>query len=179
MRNGPSTLSFQLEQFEERMKYSNECRRLAQLLLVHRDSISLLDTSAPDALKPYKDLLVDLAILDPNAKERVVELLKYQHHLDEARVFADWVLPRFPITGDMLASKGIKRGPTYKLILNELREVWKQSYFQADERDLLDRCLPTIVENLTQSSGTDKHSETPSKASPSTGSLSKKRKQKD
>ena len=150
------------------MKYSNECRRLTQLLLVHRDSVSLLDASAPDPLKPYKDLLVDLVILDPNAKERVVELLKYQHHLNEAQVFADWVLPRFPITGSMLASKGIKQGPTYKLILNELREAWKESHFQAGENDLLDRYLPTIVDNLAQS-----------KAPPSAASLPKKQKQKD
>lgn len=128
------------------MKYSNDCRRLSQLLLTQRDSISLLDSSDSDRLKPYKDLLLDLAILDPSAKEKVLELLKYQHHLDEIPILADWTLPRFPITGGMLAAKGIKQGPMYKLILNQLREAWKRSHYQADEHHLLEVVLPDVIE---------------------------------
>ncbi|CAF4283258.1 unnamed protein product, partial [Rotaria sordida] len=45
--------------FEQRMKYSNDCRRLAQLIINYRDSLSILDSSSIDPLKPYKDLLVD------------------------------------------------------------------------------------------------------------------------
>jgi hypothetical protein len=100
-------------------------------------------------LKPYKDLLIDLIINDPMAKDRIVELLKYQHYLPEAQQLFEWILPRFPITGGMLASKGIKQGPNYKLILNELRESWKNSHFQATESQLLDEVLPNVFDNLT------------------------------
>ena len=132
------------------MKYSNDCRRLAQLILTQRDSISLLDASAVDRLKPYKDLLLDLLIGDPTAREKVLELLKYQHYLDQLQTFADWTIPRFPITGDMLAAKGIRQGPTYKLILNELRETWKQSHYQDDKNRLLDEVLPVVLEKVTR-----------------------------
>lgn len=134
------------------MKYSNDLRRLSQLILSQRDTIASLDSTARDRLKPYKDLLLDQLIVDPAAKERVIELLKYHHHdLETIQIFSDWTLPRFPITGGMLASKGIKQGPNYKFILNELREKWKQSYYEATEQELLEIHLPTVVESLETS----------------------------
>jgi hypothetical protein len=131
------------------MKYSNDCRRLSQLLVTYRDSISLLDSSSIDRLKPYKDLLIDLYIFDPNIKEKILELLKYQYHRNEIQQLIDWILPNFPISGGMLALKGIKQGPNYKLILNELRQEWKNSHFKATENQLLNEILPIILKNLT------------------------------
>jgi len=130
------------------MKYSNDCRRLAQLIITNRDTISILDSSSIDPLKPYKDLLLDLSINDPNAKERVVELLKYQHYLSEAEQLSEWILPRFPVSGETLSSNGIKQGPTYKIILNGLREAWKKSHFQATENQLISEVLPSVLEHL-------------------------------
>lgn len=132
------------------MKYSNDCRRLSQLILTRRDSISLLDSSSIDRLKLYKDLLLDLLIDDATAKDKIVELLKYQHHLDEISVFINWTIPRFPITGAHLASKGIKPGPMYKSILNELRQTWKRSHYVDDENRLLNEVLPILLENETK-----------------------------
>jgi hypothetical protein len=133
------------------MKYSNDCRRLSQLLLTYRDSISPLDSSSIDPLKPYKDLLIDLYLFDPNIKEKIIELLKYQYHLTETQQLINWTIPRFPISGGMLALKGIKQGANYKLILNELRDVWKKSHFKATECELLEEALPRILKNLPTS----------------------------
>ncbi|CAF3310389.1 unnamed protein product [Rotaria socialis] len=44
-----------LSKFEQRMKYFNEYRRLSQWLVAYRDSISILDSSSIDPLKPSKD----------------------------------------------------------------------------------------------------------------------------
>lgn len=131
------------------MKYSNDCRRLAQVILTNRDTISILDSSSTDPLKLYKDLLLDLTINDPTAKDKVIELLKYQHYLKEAEQLSEWTLPRFPVSGDTLASKGIKQGPTYKIILNKLRDAWKISHFQATEDQLIEEVLPNILAQLT------------------------------
>ena len=139
------------------MKYSTDCRRLAQLILTYRDQISLDNSSSNDPLKSYKDLLLDLTINDPNAKEKVMELLKYQHHLIEAQQLFEWTLPRFPVSGGTLAAKGIKQGPMYKSILDELREAWKKSHFQATEDQLIDEVLPTV---LAQLANTNKNSST-------------------
>ncbi|CAF0714506.1 unnamed protein product [Adineta steineri] len=167
----------ELGKFDQRMKYSNDCRRLSQLIVTYRDSLSVLDSSSIDSLKPYKDLLVDLIINDPTAKDKIVELLKYQHYLIEAEQLSKWILPRFPVTGGSLASKGIKQGPNYKLILNELRENWKKSHFQATESQLVDEVLPNILDNLINTNDT---TTTKTKQSANTScSLPKKRKEKE
>lgn len=116
-------------------------------------------------MKPYKDLLLDLAIQDPNAKDKVVELLKYQHHPCEAEQLSQWTLPRFPVSGNTLSSKGVKQGPTFKLILNELREAWKQSNFQATESQLIDEVLPLILERLANSESHSSNSSSQQKKS--------------
>lgn len=139
---------FQLEAFEKRMKYSNDCRKLSQLILNQRDLVSILGPDSRDQLKSYKDLLIDTMVTDTSAKERIIELLKYQHHFNFIKTFSEWNVPRFPISGEMLASKGIKQGPQYRLILDQLREAWKSSYYEASELELLDNILPRIVENL-------------------------------
>ncbi|CAF0957532.1 unnamed protein product [Adineta ricciae] len=138
----------ELATFEKRMRYSNDCRRLAQLLVAFRDSISPLNSTSADSLKPYKDLLADLSVFDPDVKEKILELLKYQHHLKEAQQFADWTLPHFPISAGMLALKRIKQNGNYKIIMNELRDAWKKSDFQATEKQLLDETLPIILKTL-------------------------------
>ncbi|CAF0966419.1 unnamed protein product [Rotaria magnacalcarata] len=168
----------EIGKFEQRMKYSNDCRRISQLIINNRDSISILDSSSVDPLKPYKDLLVDMAIQDSTAKEKIVELLKYQHYLTEAQQLSGWALPRFPVSGESLASKGVERGPNYKIILDQLREAWKTSHFQATEDQLINEDLPNVLNNLINTNGassttTRKHTDTNS----STSSHPKKSKQ--
>ncbi|CAF3144179.1 unnamed protein product [Rotaria sp. Silwood2] len=140
----------ELSKFEQRMKYSNDCRRLSQLLVTYRDSISILDSSSIDTLKSYKDLLIDLYLFDPNIKEKIIELLKYQYYLNEIQQLIDWTIPNFPVSAGMLALKGIKQGSNYKVILHELREAWKKSHFKANENQLLNETLPTVLKNLTK-----------------------------
>ncbi|CAF1174904.1 unnamed protein product [Adineta steineri] len=168
----------QLVKFEQRMKYSNECRRLSQLLVVYRDEIFLLDSSSIDPLKPYKDLLVDLYLFDPNIKEKIIELLKYQYCLNEIQQLIDWPLPHFPISAGMLALKGIKQGGNYKIILHELRQAWKQSNFKATEHQLLEETLPIILKNLkTTETLTSSHQKTI--VNPPAFALPKRRKHKE
>jgi hypothetical protein len=159
------------------MKYSNDCRRLSQLLVTYRDALSMLDSSSSiDPLKPYKDLLIDLYSFDPNVKEKIIELLKYQYHQNGIQQFLDWSIPNFPISGGMLALKGIKQGPNYKLILHELRQTWKNSHFKATETQLLDEMLPIILKNLTASSGTASQK---TEVNPPAFTLPKRRKPKE
>ena len=122
------------------MKYSNECRRLAQLIVNYRDSL-------PDhRLKSYKDLLVDLHPFDSNIKEKIVELMKF-HHVDDVEQLTHWTIPIFPISPGMLALKGVKQSGNYKEILQELKETWKQSDFRATENELLNETLTKILQN--------------------------------
>lgn len=138
------------------MKYSNECRRLAQLLVTYRDSTSLLDASSRDPLKLYKDLLIDLHSYDPNIKEKICELLKYQYHPELIQQILDWPIPHFPVSAGMLTLKGIKQGPNYKLIIHELREAWKKSHYEATESQLLNETLPVLLKNLSTNENASK-----------------------
>lgn len=132
------------------MKYSNDYRRLGQLLVTYRDTISPKDS--PDRLKPYQDLLIDFYRYDPNIKDKIFELLKYQYHHELIPEFVHWPIPQFPISAGMLALKGVKQGTNYKLIMEELQHAWKQSAFQATESQLLNETLPVILKNLADSS---------------------------
>lgn len=156
------------------MKYSNECRRIAQLILSQRESVSMLDSAAIDRLKPYKDLLIDSLIQDPNAKDKIAELLKYQHHVPEAQQLLEWSPPRFPVLGGTLMSKGVQQGPNFKKIMDQLREAWKNSHFQATEQQLIEEELPHILENLAD---TNKTKSITTGRNSSTSSHSKKHKQ--
>jgi hypothetical protein len=129
------------------MKYSNDCRRLAQLLMTYRNSTVMLDTSAIDRLKAYKDLLIDLYPYDEQIKDKIIELLKYQYQWEAIPILSNWSRPSFPVTSGMLTLKGVKQGPNYKLILNELFHVWKCSHYQATESQLLNESLPIILNN--------------------------------
>ncbi|CAF1125919.1 unnamed protein product, partial [Didymodactylos carnosus] len=145
----------ELETFEMRMKYSNETKRLSQLLVTYRDITQLITTNASsNRLKAYKDLVIDLVVVDPSAKEKVTELLKYQGHTQLYSELEQWKIPKFPISGGMLALKGIKQGPNYKIILNELKEIWKESNYEKTEKELLENCLPSVLEKLSNSTTT-------------------------
>lgn len=160
------------------MKYSNDYRRLGQLLVTYRDAISMLDSSAIDPLKPYKDLLVELQLFDPDVKEKISELLKYQHFLSESQQLIKWTIPVFPVSAGMLALKGVKQGPNYKIILNELRQEWKNSHFKVGERELLDEILPTVLKNLS-STGLSGSTNQKMFVPPSAFKLPKRRKNKE
>jgi hypothetical protein len=140
------------------------------ITVVYLNYLSLIDP-----LKPYKDLLMDLYLYDPDIKEKIIELLKYQYHLNAIQQLIDWKLPHFPISGGMLALKGIKQGPNYKLILNELRQEWKKSHFKATESQLLNEILPIILKKLSTAAATPPNT----MVNPPAFTLPKKRKHKD
>ena len=161
------------------MKYSNDCRRLAQLLVSYRDSVSMPDpSSSSDRLKPYKDLLIDLYPYDTNVKDKLLELLKYQYHFDDLQQLRDWHIPQFPISAGMFTLKGVKQGFNYKIIMHELRDLWKKSDFQATESDLLNEALPAVLKTIPMNDNSVKrHPKMPVR--PPAFTLMKKRKIKE
>ena len=108
----------------------------------------MLDSSSPDRLKPYKDLLIDLYPYDSNVKDKLLELLKYQYHFDDLQQLREWPIPHFPISAGMFTLKGVKQGLNYKIIMHELREMWKKSDFKATESELLNETLPAVLKRF-------------------------------
>ena len=90
-----------------------------------------------DILKPYKNILVDYC-KDAKIKEKLIQLLLYQGHHEYIEQLEQWSIPNFPVNGEMLSKTGIPKGPIFSHILNELREIWKNTYnFNCNEENLL------------------------------------------
>lgn len=93
--------------------------------------------------------------MQPNAKrEFVEELLKYKNKKDLYSALKSWVVPRFPINGNLLKEKGCPAEKKMGVIMNELKQIWISSDFKLSADDLLDKHLPLILENMTTSPST-------------------------
>ena len=96
--------------------------------------------------KFYQDILVGK--YNPKnihvVREQVLELLKYEGKIELIGTIAKWDIPKFPLTGTDLKQKGIKPGPTFGKILNNLKESWMESYYQLSKKELIDRIEESV-----------------------------------
>jgi hypothetical protein len=142
------------------MKFSNEEKKLAEFIFNHRNMLDNTTNKTTSTCKgdenwdkdfePYKFILVD-NIKDSKIKEKLVELLKYLNRLEIIKFFENWPIPLFPITGEMLIQKNVKKGPIFTKILNELRELWKFE-FHLDTSEETVKILLNKCEILANSS---------------------------
>ena len=142
------------------MKFSNEEKKLAEFIFIHRNMLDNTTNKTTNTckgdenwdkdLEPYKFILVD-NIKDSKIKEKLVELLKYLNRLEIIGFFENWPIPLFPITGEMLIQKNVKKGPIFTKILNELRDLWKFE-FHLDTSDETVKILLNKCEILANSS---------------------------
>jgi tRNA nucleotidyltransferase (CCA-adding enzyme) len=137
--------SNELEVLCKRVRFSNDERKLAEFILLHRNCDF---NSQEDNYKPYKNILVD-NIKDSKIKDKLFQLLYYQGHKDYIEFFNNYDIPVFPINGDLLiAEKGLSRGPIIAEILNALKEIWKnENNFNSDKNCLL-KVADNIIVNL-------------------------------
>jgi tRNA nucleotidyltransferase/poly(A) polymerase len=125
----------------KRMKFSNEEKKLADFILTNRYSLKLNNDSNEineQNLKPFKDLLVD-NVKDANIRLKIDELLKYVDRYEYKQVLDLWQIPLFPITGNMLIERNVKKGPTFSNILNNLKNMWKDDFkYNCDEKTIIE-----------------------------------------
>lgn len=127
-------------------KLSNNEKNLACFLATYR-----YRNNEEISRKFYQDILVEKC--NPKnihvVREQVVELLKYEGKEELIEAIAKWDIPKFPLTGTDLKQKGIKPGPTFGKILNDLKELWMRSYYQLSREELINR----IEESLQKIKG--------------------------
>lgn len=87
----------------------------------------------------YHDLYYLLAVKGAN-RQWVCDLAAYKD-LDpfDRAVLAEWPVPDFPVNGFDLIGKGIKPGPMYSEILNQLKEYWAKTSYTATKEQLLEQ----------------------------------------
>lgn len=132
------------------MKFSNEEKKLAEFIFNHRHmldctnnkpiNVSKDDSNWNKELEPYKFMLVD-NFKDSKIKEKLFELLKYLNKCEFIEYFENWQIPLFPITGEILIQKNVKKGPIFTKILNELRDLWKFEFHLDTSEETVDVLL--------------------------------------
>lgn len=124
------------ESLARELKLSNVERNLGKFVTEHRKP-----KSHEHPLKPYQDMLVSSPSITSKETLRghIVELLHYQGRHQLGEEITTWIIPQFPLTGDQLKKYGLKPGPEFGRTLGHLKQMWKDSYYVANEQDLLDK----------------------------------------
>ncbi|KXJ28254.1 CCA tRNA nucleotidyltransferase 1, mitochondrial [Exaiptasia diaphana] len=124
------------ESLARKLKLSNAERNLGRFITEYRKP-----RSHEYALKPYQDMLVSCpsSTSKETLRSQIVELLHYQGRHQLAEDISGWIIPQFPLTGYHLKKHGLKPGPEFGKTLGQLKQIWKDSYYVANEQDLLDR----------------------------------------
>ncbi|KAJ8361127.1 hypothetical protein SKAU_G00176520 [Synaphobranchus kaupii] len=126
--------SADVDRLDLRLKISREEKNLGLFVVKHRREL-VKSQDEPDSLRPYTDFIIDSR--EPDAQSKMCELLKYQ---GEERLLAQmkrWAIPRFPVSGHDLRKMGITSGQEIGIILQNLRDVWKESRYQMGKEELL------------------------------------------
>jgi len=133
---------YEVIKLHERLKLSNSDRDLAIFLVQHREC-----KPCEKSLKPYQQLVLLQQVKKYNIlKEDVKELLRYCGAMQLLDEFEQWVIPKFPINGNIL----IKYVPMKKMIgsvLIELKRIWIDADFKLTAEQLMEH-VPSIVSEL-------------------------------
>ncbi|XP_064624124.1 CCA tRNA nucleotidyltransferase 1, mitochondrial-like [Lineus longissimus] len=119
---------------QERIKMSTVELQTGIFIVRYRN-----EGDSSDLLNYSQELMIDTMGKEPKVKDRVTELLKYKGQLDVLEKFCEWSPPKFPIGGKHLVERGIKGGPKFAKILQELRMIWKRSGYKMSESELVDK----------------------------------------
>ncbi|XP_071550497.1 CCA tRNA nucleotidyltransferase 1, mitochondrial isoform X1 [Panulirus ornatus] len=116
-----------------------KCSKKEQELLFHIVDYRDFAMQA-SSFREIKDHIVDLVIGEKRNKDiaflYVSELLKYACRVEYLKEMNQWVIPKFPVNGNMVGEKGIPRKKT-KAALNDMLQEWKKSDFSLDTEQLL------------------------------------------
>uniref|UniRef100_T1P835 Poly A polymerase n=1 Tax=Musca domestica TaxID=7370 RepID=T1P835_MUSDO len=124
----------------ERLKLSAFERDLALFITQHRDKVDTEYTKLTDYYK--------LCVQPYTIKEYVEQLLKYKHKTEFYNSLKSLVIPKFPVTGNMLNERGCPKSKKMGNILTQLKIIWAESSFTLSAEELLDKHLPKVLESL-------------------------------
>lgn len=138
--DGEFFLSFQLNEFCRYMRCSSNEKELGRFLLKHRHCIEPDHYVNDDCLYWYKELLVNAhPTQQARVHEQVMELLKYQGHVDLVEPMRQWSIPSFPVSCWDLRRQGLMGNDRWiRGHLRELKEEWKNSRYTLSREQLID-----------------------------------------
>jgi len=126
-----------------RLKLSGLERDLMLFVIQHR-----LETRESDhILRHYQWLAVDSKFKTADTRLYIDQVLKYRGELDLASQFSGWEIPRFPVTGNHLKEAGCPPGKIMSVVLDLLKQQWKESDFQMGMEILVEK-IPAVLDSL-------------------------------
>ena len=96
----------------------------------------------------YQCLYIDAKLKSSYVRKYIAEVMKYR---GEVNLLEEWVLwepPVFPIGGKDLKEYGCAPGKTFSIVLDILKNRWKESNFTMSKENLLE-LLPTAMEEVS------------------------------
>lgn len=126
--------SDQVYQVNKRLKVSNEELKTCLFIVMYRDQ-----EEGDDLIQYYKHLITRLSGKEKYVVRRVIELFKYKGLHEMIAEISEWTPPKFPLTGQDLLDKEIKRGPVFAKTLEALRTVWIDSDFKLTREELVEK----------------------------------------
>jgi tRNA nucleotidyltransferase/poly(A) polymerase len=118
----------------KRLKVSNEELKTCLFIVMYRDQ-----EEGDDLIQYYKHLITRLSGKEKYVIRRVIELFKYKGLHEMITEISEWTPPKFPLTGQDLLDKEIKRGPVFAKTLEALRTVWIDSDFKLTREELVEK----------------------------------------
>ncbi|XP_071869514.1 CCA tRNA nucleotidyltransferase 1, mitochondrial isoform X1 [Bombus fervidus] len=97
-------------------------------------------------LKFYKGLLIHWKGNVVNARSYICELLKSKQYFSLSKDVEKLVIPRFPVSGDML-KQYVKKGKMMGIVIKELKDIWLDKDFETNAEELLQE-VPRIISEL-------------------------------
>ncbi|KAI1719327.1 poly A polymerase head domain-containing protein [Ditylenchus destructor] len=131
----------QAQEFQRRMRCSNNERFLIEFIVQHRDQAF----ANKDDIMFFKLIILDEIFAGNNdvkefARLRCIELLKYINTKAHIPLIREWEIDVFPVHGKMLIDAGVKKGPIIRNVMKYLFELWKKSNLTATADELLTHC---------------------------------------
>ena len=96
----------------------------------------------------YQCLYIDAKLKPNDVRKYVEEVMKYRGERELLEEWVQWKPPVFPIGGKDLRDYGCPPGKMYSMVLDVLKNRWKESDFTMTKDDLI-QLLPSVIEEVT------------------------------
>lgn len=130
-------------ELNNRLKFRVYDRDLGLFLIECRD-----EKWTPDTVKKNKIKIIQNPTKQGVMKEYIEQLLMYSNERIILEEFEKWIPLKFPITGNMIKSHGVKDGKKIGFIIRKLIEYWADDDFKTDIGELLN-LIPKAEDELS------------------------------
>ena len=99
-------------------------------------------------MKMYQCLYIDAKVKPKDVWKYIEEVMKYRGEQELLKEWSNWDPPKFPVGGKDLKDSGCPPGKMYSVLLDKLKDRWKESEFTMT-KDKLMMLLPEVMDEIS------------------------------